>query len=154
MFQGVFTRDVADDQRWQENVSDVCDRALAGDYPYFSHSFGQLGWPPNFNRDPFHDIDWPIGEHWLGTAKSGPPRHDIKLVWEPSRFSLAYTLGRAYCRDGNELYAKSFWDMFDAWIEQNTPQMTVNWGCGQEIAFRLIAMIFVTRGEARTEAPA
>jgi len=133
---------IADDPTWDAHVLDVCRKALAGEYPFFSHWSGRLGWPPNFNLDPIHGIDWPVGQHWLGTARSGPPRHDIKFVWEPSRFSLAYTFARAYARSKDEKWAEAFWQMFDAWIEQNPPQLTVAWGCGQEISFRLMAMLF------------
>lgn len=133
---------VVDDPTWDEHVYAVCRKALEGEYLFFSHWYGRLGWPPDFNLDPMHDIRWPVGEHWLGTAKSGPPRHDIKLVWEASRFSLAYYFARAYVRKGDEKWAESYWQMFDAWVEQNPPQLTVAWGCGQEIAFRLMAMLF------------
>jgi hypothetical protein len=132
---------VADDSLWDREVTEICNKALDGQHQFFSHWFGQLGWPPNFNRDPVHDIDWPVGEHWLSTARSGPPRDDIKLVWEASRFTLGYHFARAYRRSGQEKWAQAFWEMFDAWIAQNPPQLTVGWGCGQEIAFRLMAML-------------
>ena len=140
---------VADDSLWNAHVTDVCNKALDGQYQFFSHWYGQLGWPPDFNLDPVHNIDWPAGEHWLGTARSGPPGDDIKLVWEASRFTVGYHFARAYIRSGQEKWARAFWEMFDAWIQQNPPQLTVAWGCGQEIAFRLMAMItgaFATLG--------
>ncbi len=132
---------VAGDGLWDEWVLKPCRMALAGDYPFFSRWTGRLGWPPNFNLDPMHEIDWPVGEHWTGTTRSGPPRHDIKLVWEASRLTLAYTLARAYRRDRDERWAQALWQMLDAWFEQNPPQLTVAWGCGQETAFRLMAML-------------
>ncbi len=144
-------RSVSVDSLWQVDVVRVCERALRGEYPFFSRWTGQLGWPPNFNRDPLHDADWPVGEHWTITAKSGPPRHDIKLVWESNRFTLAYHLARAYRRDGDERWAAAFWTMFEAWIGQNPVQQTVAWGCGQEIAMRLMAM--VTTACATLESP-
>ncbi len=135
-----------------QQVDEAAEKALAGEYLFFNHWFGNLGWPPNFNRDPVNDIDWPAGEHWLGTARSGPPRDDIKLVWEASRFSLAYHFARAYVRSSDKKWANSFWEMFDAWIEQNPPQMTVAWGCGQEITFRLMAMIFAAIATLKSSA--
>ena len=132
---------VTNAEQWNEHVTRTCEQALAGEYPFFSRWTGQLGWPPNFNRDPVHGIDWPVGEHWTRTAKSGPPRHDIKLVWESNRFTLAYHLARAYRRDGDERWSEAFWSMFDAWVAQNPPQLSVAWGCGQETAFRLMAML-------------
>ena len=138
---------VADADAWHAYVITVCDRALAGDYRFFSHWYGRLGWPPDFNLDPRHEIRWPVGEHWLGTARSGPPRHDLKLVWEASRLSLAYLFARAYARDGDERWAEAFWQMLDAWVEQNPPQRSVAWACGQETTFRFMAALF---GAVRT----
>lgn len=137
---------------WLQHVLEPCQQALAGHYPFFSHWTGQLGWPPDFNLDPVHDIDWPVGEHWMGFAHSGPPRDDIKLVWEASRFTLAYTLARAYRRDRNEQWAQAFWTMFDAWQEHNPPQQSAAWACGQEMTFRLMAVLFATF--ATLDAPA
>ncbi len=134
--------DVVDDDPWRQGVLTVAQNALAGQYLFFGKWYGSTGWPPQFNLDPVHGIDWPVGEHWLASAHPSPPRHDIKLVWEPSRFSLAYFFARAYARSGDEEWAESFWRMFDAWIEQNAPQLTVAWACGQEMTFRLMAMLF------------
>ncbi len=132
---------VADDDLWGQRVLTVAQNALAGEYLFFSNWYGAIGWPPRFNRDPVHGVDWPVGEHWLA-GYGGAPQHDIKLIWEPSRFSLAYFFARAYARSGDEKWAESFWQMFDAWIEQNPPQLTTAWACGQEMTFRLMAMLF------------
>lgn len=134
-------RCVANDELWQSSVTKVCEKTLAGEYQYFSHWFGRLGWPPNFNRDPLHDLDWPVGQHWLGTARSGPPRDDIKLAWEASRLTAAYYLARQFARSRDERWAAAFWEMLDAWIEQNPVNESVAWGCGQECAFRIMAAL-------------
>lgn len=134
---------VSPDQ-WNELSSRVCCRARAGHYQYFSHWEGEIGWPPNFNRDPVNHIDWPIGKHFLETARSGPPRNDIKLVWEPSRFTLAYYFAREYIYSSDPQWAEAYWQMFDAWIQQNPVNHSVAWGCGQEVAFRLMAMLTAT----------
>lgn len=126
---------------WEQNVTSICTEATNGNYPFFSRWTGELGWPPNFNLDPINKLDWPVGEHWLKTAKSGPPRNDIKLVWEASRFSLAFFLARDYAYRSKSETAQYFWEMFDAWIVQNPINQSVAWGCGQEIAFRLMAML-------------
>ncbi|GAB5404478.1 MAG: hypothetical protein Aurels2KO_27090 [Aureliella sp.] len=115
--------------------------ALEGRYPFFSRWEGQLGWPPNFNLDPLNGHAWPTGKSWLDTARSGPPRDDIKLVWEASRFTLAFYLAREFARTGDERWAEAFWEMLDAWVEQNPVNESVAWACGQETAFRLFAIL-------------
>lgn len=127
---------------WHKQVASVCEKALEGHYPFFSNWTGELDWPPNFNLDPVNNIDWPVGQHWTKITKSGPPRDDIKLVWEASRFSLGYFFARHYVYTNDEKWAAAFWEMLDAWIEQNPVNQTAAWGCGQETAFRLMAMLF------------
>ncbi len=135
-------RAVCDDSALRTSVLTVCERALAGEYLFFSHWYGRLGWPPDFNLDPMHDIAWPVGPHWITFAHSGPPRHDIKLVWEASRLWLAWHFARAYTRTGDDRWAQALWTMFEAWVDQNPPERTAAWACGQEITFRLMAMLF------------
>lgn len=128
-------------QVWQASVADGCTAAVSGRYPMFSHWSADLGWPPDFNRDPVNHIDWPVGPHWLETTRSGPPRDDIKLVWEASRWSLVFELARQVLYSGDVVWAERMWEFIEAWIAQNPVQQTVAWGCGQEVAFRLMALL-------------
>jgi hypothetical protein len=126
---------------WDQQVTEDCRRALGGEYPFFSRWQGQLGWPPKFNHDPVNQIDWPVGELWPRYTRSGPPRNDLKLVWEPSRLTLAYFFARQYRYSAEERWAEAYWELFDAWAAQNPVNQSVAWGCGQEVAFRLMAML-------------
>lgn len=130
------------DDIWKQHVADVCQQALAGQYPYFSYQSVELGWPPDFNLDPVNGIQWPVGEFCLDHTRSGPPRDDIKLVWEASRLSLAFYFIRNYCYTENEEWSESFWQLVESWIDQNPVNETVAWGCGQEVSFRLLAVLF------------
>lgn len=67
---------------------------------------------------------------------------DVKLLWEPSRFAWIYALGRAYVLDGDERYAERFWHLLLSWLETNPPNVGPHWVSGQEVAIRLIAMLF------------
>ena len=64
---------------------------------------------------------------------------DIKGVWEPSRFSWALTLARAWLHTGEEVDAQTFWDWTEDWMAKNPPNVGPNWMCGQEASLRLIA---------------
>lgn len=134
-------RTLVPDDVWEQHVTVACEQALAGEYPFFSRWTASLGWPPDFNRDPVNGIEWPVGPLWTETARSGPPRDDIKLVWEPSRLSLAYLLARQYRRSGDRRYADAGWELIEAWLAQNPVNRSVAWGCGQEVAFRLMAIL-------------
>jgi hypothetical protein len=83
-------------------------------------------------------------EHWtsylLDSGKLGTD--DIKLVWEPARFTWVYTLARAYHLSENDAYAETFWREFEAFTDINLPNLGPNWISGQEVAFRLISFAF------------
>ncbi len=143
---------VADQPLWGEKVTDVLTKAMEGEHFFFSHWYGSLGWPPDYNRDPVNSVSWPTGVHWMDWKASQVPPSDIKLVWEASRFSLGYYFARAYLRSGDEKWAAALWTMLDAWIEQNPPELSVAWRCGQEMAFRLMAMLYSATATLTSEA--
>lgn len=69
-------------------------------------------------------------------------KKDIKYIWEPGRFGWAYTLGRAYYLSGSEKYAESFWGNFEKFLDANPPYHGPFWVSAQEVALRLIALVF------------
>ena len=144
--------EIAGDETLREKLLAPCESALAGEYLFFGHWYGRLGWPPDFNLDPCHNIRYPVEVHCQKTARSGPPRNDVKLVWEASRLSMACYFARAYAYTGNPKWAEAFWQMFGAWVEQNPPQLSAAWGCSQETAFRLIAVVLAAGVTWETEA--
>ncbi len=82
------------------------------------------------------------------------PIPDIKFLWEPARFGWAFTLGRAYYltklskspsihkSDPAEKYAEAFWKYFEKFDEGNPPYLGPNWMNGQEVALRLMALVW------------
>ncbi|HEX7976702.1 MAG TPA: alginate lyase family protein [Anaerolineales bacterium] len=67
---------------------------------------------------------------------------DIKYIWEPARFSWAFTLGRAYRLSGDERYPDAFWRCAETFLQANPPNLGLNWVSAQEVALRLIAFAF------------
>ena len=70
------------------------------------------------------------------------PVPDIKLLWEPARFGWAYILGRAYYISGKEKYAEAFWKYFECFIDGNPPYLGPHWMNGQEVAIRLMTLVW------------
>lgn len=132
----------ANSPQWEQYVLRVCKQALDGHYPFFDAWSAQTGWPPDFRLDPVHNVRWDLEGHWLDGPDSLAGQADIKFVWEPSRLSPAFLLARQYAATRDETWAHALWQLFDAWVQQNPPQQSIAWACGQEITFRLIAMIF------------
>lgn len=116
----------------------IADSILKGQFPFFGYSV-KLGFPPQWQHHPVTRATAP-SEHWSELNEFG--FGDIKLWWEASRFSWAYTLSRAYVQSQNETYAEAFWQLFESWMEQNPPNLGVNWKCGQEASLRVMALCF------------
>lgn len=70
------------------------------------------------------------------------PFTDIKFLWEPARFGWAFTLGRAYHLTGEEKYAEAFWRYTEQFIDANPPNRGPHWMNGQEVAIRLMALVW------------
>jgi len=115
-----------------------------GIYRYFERLEASNGFPPDWHANPFTGQRAPENQHWsqIGDFAYG----DIKVIWELSRFSFVYSLVRAYWRTGNELYPQMFWQLLEDWRSCNTPQLGVNWKCGQEKSFRVMAWLFGLHG--------
>ena len=79
--------------------------------------------------------------HWT-QIRDDDPHHDIKFIWEPARFGWVFTLGRAYWLHPNPAYPKAFWQYFHQFQHANPLNMGPNWASGQEVALRLMALIF------------
>ncbi|HEY60186.1 MAG TPA: hypothetical protein G4N92_05835 [Anaerolineae bacterium] len=82
--------------------------------------------------------------HWTAyeQKKENWGIEDIKYIWEPARFGWTYPLGRAYLLTNDDSYAQSFWQLFGAFEESNPANMGQNWTSAQEVALRLMAMVF------------
>jgi asparagine synthase (glutamine-hydrolysing) len=135
-FKGFFSK-------WDEggeNPVQTADEILDGTLRYFSFTQAKTGFPPDWHTNALTGESTSNARHWseIGDFGSG----DIKVIWEPSRFAFAYTLVRAYQRTLDERYAEAFWASIEDWREKNPPQQGVNWKCGQEISFRVMAWCF------------
>jgi hypothetical protein len=85
--------------------------------------------------------------HWTDyeTGKASfPPTefNDVKFIWEPARFGWAVPLGRAYLVRGDDRYAQSFWKNTENFLESNPPYLGPQWTSGQEVAIRLMALVW------------
>ena len=88
------------------------------------------------------ELHFPIA-HWVyhETGKTRIPVEDIKLVWEPTRFSWAIELGKAYHFSSDEKFAQKFKVLYQDFRSINPLNIGPNWQSGQEVALRLIALV-------------
>lgn len=91
---------------------------------------------------------WPLKYYHLieldmfSKELSQDEKKDIKIPWELSRFQHLIVLGQAYWLTGNEIYTHEFKNEIISWIEENPPEMGVNWVCSMDISLRVVSLIF------------
>lgn len=123
---------------WNAQLAvDGAEQILNGEIKYFSHQFLKTGFPPDWHTDPVSGIKLESNKHWSEISDDGPT--DIKFIWEANRFSMVYTLVRAYASSRDERFAQAFWRLIQSWADSNPPNKGANWKDGQEIALRLMA---------------
>jgi len=123
-----------------KHVVNEAERVLNGELKYFEHKFIKTGFPPEWYKDPITGIRLDSNKHWSEISDDG--KVDIKFIWEASRFSMVYTLVRAYASTRDEKFAEAFWELIQSWAESNPPNTGPNWMDGQEAALRLMAWTF------------
>jgi hypothetical protein len=109
----------------------------------FSHQLVEVGRPDRWTRSVLTGYSTDPYAHWSRLRDNGSD--DIKGIWELSRFSFAFPLVRAWLRDGESRHVELFWSTLEDWMARNPPNRGPNWMCGQEAAFRLIAVTFAVQ---------
>jgi len=83
-------------------------------------------------------------QHWALLTSINPGK-DIKMIWEPGRFGWGITLARAYAYSGDPIYAQDFWDKCLSFLTKHPPNLGRQWESAQEVAIRLLVLIFCDR---------
>lgn len=138
------------DSNNSRNVIAEAEAVLRGEFLLFSHHRKRLEFPPAWHKNAMSGASYDQSAHWSRISDFG--LGDIKCVWEINRFPWAFALARAYARSGNESFAEGFWQLFENWLDENPPNCGVNWKCGQEATFRLIATCFAVRAFSEAKA--
>jgi hypothetical protein len=113
----------------------------------------------------YEPIDWQLDfksgyrwdkNTWYGNINyGGIPGVDVKVPWELSRLQHLITLGQAYVISKNEKYALEYIYQIVDWVENNPPQMGVNWKCTMDTAIRaanwVLSLSFFKESEVLTE---
>jgi hypothetical protein len=126
--------------RGSPDFLEKADHAIHGEIFSFSHAYldyrenAKINWNMNplSKEKANRDLSW---NQLPDFGKYG----DIKLIWEASRFPHIYYFINAYASTKNEKYARACFSQIIDWIENNPYPKGVNYKCGQEITFRVIA---------------
>lgn len=84
------------------------------------------------------NLHWTVCENQPAAAGV----EDLKFIWEPARFGWVYPLGRAYLLTADERYPEVFWTRLEEFCRANPPNSGPNWSSAQEVALRLLALLF------------
>jgi hypothetical protein len=130
----------------EELLLTEADEITAGQFRLFGGPAIEYGFPPDWKKPPIFNAEERVEHfdndvHWTRLNPEKFP-FDIKFLWEPARFGWSVILGRAYRLTGDDKYAESFWALFEHWREENPPNQGVHWISGQEVAIRLMVLVF------------
>jgi len=70
------------------------------------------------------------------------PVEDIKFIWEPARLGWIFTLCRAQAAGKIPGLGKKTWDLLQRFLQLNPVNCGPNWMNGQEVALRILALVF------------
>ena len=95
----------------------------------------------NFWRcDPITGKDWGLDFH-ADVITHNNDGADIRILWELNRFGHTVTLACAYSLTRNEIYAETFFEHVERWMQQNPYGRGANWNCAMEVALRSINLL-------------
>jgi len=125
-----------------EDLRQEADEILEGNFRLFGGVPVPLGSPPDWGSIPLTGEQETISldRHWTEYEEEG--LKDLRLLWEPSRFGWVFTLCRAYQVTGEPRYASGALELISSWLENNPPNRGPHWISGQEVALRILALIF------------
>lgn len=126
------------DQMDAANCVETADRILAGGWPVFDQPAMQLGFPPDWNRDPKTGIQAPMTFGKMLDYRHADLVGDIKYLWEPNRHLELVTLAQAWRDSADTRYIDGIRTLLDSWFAQCPYPLGPNWVSSLEVAVRLI----------------
>lgn len=123
-------------------LREAADQVLAGRWNVFAMRGLNLGFPPQWNRDPKTGTNAPMK---LGKAidyRRESVVGDIKYLWEPSRHLELVTLALAWRASGEQRYAAGARLLLESWFDQCPYPNGVHWTSSLELAVRLLNWAF------------
>ena len=119
------------------------EKYLDGKFDLLGFGEFDLGVPIDWLREPRTGGEFSVEYHWaeMNGAMHGKVGEN-RLMFELNRHQHFFTLGQAYWLTGDERYAVAFIMQICGWMQQNPPQMGVNWASSLEVSFRSISWLW------------
>ena len=116
----------------------AAERVLAGRFDLFALKQVELGFPPEWNRDPKTGILAPLSFGKTLDYRDEARVGDIKYLWELNRHYELVTLAQAWRLSKERRYAHACRALIESWIEQCPYPLGPNWSSALEHAVRLL----------------
>lgn len=117
-------------------------RIAAGELPAFG-AWIDPGGPIRWRKDYRHGHETPAVYFrripYLDFTRAG----DHKWIWEINRHQHLVTLAQAWALDPQPIYLRTLTVQLESWLEQNPPQLGINWASALEVAFRALSWIWI-----------
>lgn len=111
---------------------------LAGRWQIFSLQDQELGFPPNWNRDPSTGVVAPSAFGKMIDYRNEALVGNIKYLWEPSRHLELVTLAQAWRTTRDSKYIDACALLLTSWFDQCPYPMGAHWASALEAAVRLL----------------
>jgi hypothetical protein len=120
----------------------AADRIIRGQFDVFALEAAELGFPPNWNKDPKTGTQAPLAFGKLLNYRNEHIVGDIKYLWEPNRHLELVTLAQAWHLTGDPRYYRACRTVLESWFEQCPYPKGPNWTSSLEHAIRLVNWSF------------
>jgi len=117
----------------------AAERILAGRFEVFALCDIELGFPPEWNRDPKTGTSAPVTFGKTLNYRDETVVGDIKCLWEPNRHLMISDLAMAYRLSGDMRYANAVQSLLESWWLQCPYPLGANWSSALELALRLVS---------------
>ena len=117
----------------------AAERILAGRFDVFALRDVELGFPPEWNRDPKTGTLAPVTFGKTLNYRDEAVVGDIKCLWEPNRHLMISDLAMAYRLSGELKYAQGVQTLLESWWLQCPYSLGANWSSALELALRLVS---------------
>jgi hypothetical protein len=116
----------------------AADELLGGRWNVFALQGAQLGFPPQWNRDPRTGTSAPLVPGPSIDYRDPALVGDIKYLWEPSRHLELVTLAQAWRCSGERQYKDGARTLLLSWLDQCPYPQGVHWASSLELGVRLL----------------
>lgn len=114
------------------------DEILLGRWQVLARGAMELGFPPEWNRNPDNGALLPMGNGKLEAYRHAEQWGDLRYLYEPNRHLELVVLAQAWRITGSRRYLEGIATLLESWFIQCPHSLGPNWSSTHEVAIRLM----------------